>query len=144
MPGKEREGMHLLSGCMGANKKNRPGSPGRFSRFKSIECDFALISIQSGLGGDAEVLLNGSENLVAACAGFFDVAGFQGESQAFRRGVRLVNRDVAPPDPPVVPQVMVGVVIINSKSDFGLGFHLCDLFPVGDVLFTSVGILMFQ
>ena len=45
--------MHLLSGCMGANKKNRPGSPGRFSRFKSIECDFALISIQSGLGGVA-------------------------------------------------------------------------------------------
>ena len=90
------------------------------------------------------MLLNGGENLVAAGAGFFDVTGLQRESQAFRRGVRLVNRDVAPPDPPVVPQVMVGVVIINSKSDFGLGFHLCDLFPVGDVLFTSVGILMFQ
>jgi len=39
-----------------------------------------------------------------------------------------VNRNVAPPNPPVVPQVVVGVVIINSKSDFGLGFHLCDLF----------------
>jgi hypothetical protein len=119
---------HLLFDCTDTNRKNRPGNPGRFSSFKKIECDFALFSVQSGLGGDAEVLLNGGENLVAACAGFFDVAGFQGESQAFRRGVGLVNRDVAPPDPPVVPQVMVGVVIINSKSDFGLGFHLCDLF----------------
>ena len=90
------------------------------------------------------MLLDGGEHLVAAGAGFFDVTGLPRESQAFRRGVRLVNRDVAPPNPPVVPQVMVGVVIINSKSDFGLGFHLCDLFPVGDVLFTSVGILMFQ
>ena len=31
----------------------------------------------------------------------------------------LVNRNVAPPNPPVIPQVVVGVVIINSKSDFG-------------------------
>ena len=85
-------------------------------------------SVQLSSGGNAEVLLNGGENLVAAGAGFFDVTGLQGESQAFRRGIRLVNRDVAPPYPPVVPQVMVGVVIINSKSDFGLGFHLCDLF----------------
>ena len=68
------------------------------------------------------------ENLVATGAGFFNVTGFQRESQAFRRGVRLVNRNVAPPNPPVIPQVVVGVVIINSKSDFGLGFHLCDLF----------------
>ena len=74
------------------------------------------------------MLLNGGENLVATGAGFFNVTGLQRESQAFRRGVRLVNRNVAPPNPPVVPQVMVGVVIINSKSDFGLGFHLCDLF----------------
>ena len=36
-----------------------------------------------------------------AGAGFFDVTGLQRESQAFRRGVRLVNRDVAPPNPPV-------------------------------------------
>ena len=74
------------------------------------------------------MLLSGGENLVATGAGFFDITGFQLESQAFRRVVRLLNRNVAPPNPPVVPQVMVGVVIINSKSDFGLGFHLCDLF----------------
>ena len=74
------------------------------------------------------MLLNGGENLVATGAGFFNVTGFQRESQAFRRGVRLVNRNVAPANPPVIPQVVVGVVIINSKSDFGLGFHLCDLF----------------
>ena len=67
------------------------------------------------------MLLNGGENLVATGAGFFNVTGFQRESQAFRRGVRLVNRNVAPPNPPVIPQVVVGVVIINSKSDwFGL------------------------
>lgn len=82
----------------------------------------------SGLGGDAEVLLDRGENFVAAGASFFDVTGLQGESQAFRRGIRLVNRNMAPPHPPVVPEVVIGVVIINSKSDFGLGFHLCDLF----------------
>ena len=36
------------------------------------------------------MLLNGGENLVATGAGFFNVTGFQRESQAFRRGVRLV------------------------------------------------------
>lgn len=85
------------------------------------------------LGGDAEVLLNGGENLVAAGAGFFNVTGLQGEPQAFRRGVRLMNRNMAPPYPPVVPQVVIGVVIINSKSDFCLGFHLCDLFQWGRI-----------
>lgn len=74
------------------------------------------------------MLLDGCENLVATGAGFFDVTGLERKSQAFRRGVRLVNGDVAPPNAPVIPQVVIGVVIINSKSDFGLGFHLCDLF----------------
>lgn len=37
------------------------------------------------LRGNAEVLLDGGENLVAAGAGFFDVTGLQGESQAFSR-----------------------------------------------------------
>ena len=66
------------------------------------------------------MLLNGGENLVATGAGFFNVTGFQRESQAFRRGVRLVNRNVAPPNPPVVPQVVVRIFIVDTKRDFGL------------------------
>lgn len=73
------------------------------------------------------MLLNGGENLVATGAGFFNITGFQRESQAFRRGVRLVNRNVAPPNPPVVPQVMVVVVIIILRAILVWAF-ICVIF----------------
>lgn len=49
------------------------------------EVDVTCLDLLADLGGDAEVLLDGGENLVAARAGLFDVTGLQRESQAFSR-----------------------------------------------------------
>lgn len=62
-------------------KKNRSGMTGTV--FKEV--DVTCLDLLADLGGDAEVLLDGGENLVAAGAGFFDVTGLQRESQAFSR-----------------------------------------------------------
>lgn len=62
-------------------KKNRSGVTGTV--FKGV--DVTCLDLLADLGGNAEVLLDGGENLVAAGAGFFNVTGLQGESQAFGR-----------------------------------------------------------
>ena len=64
-----------------------------------------------------------SENPVAALAGLVDIAGLQLKTEPLGGRVRLVNGEVAPPDTPVVPKVMVGVVLIDSKRQFGFPFH---------------------
>ena len=72
------------------------------------------------VSGDAEVALNVLENAVAEAASFFDVAGAEGEAQAFCRSIRTVDCYMTPPNTAVVPQVVVQVVIIDTKRDFCL------------------------
>ena len=61
-----------------------------------------------------------SKDTVTQSARFFDVPGTEGESQALCGSVGLVHRYMAPPYTAVVPQVVVKVVIVNTKRDFGL------------------------
>lgn len=72
-------------------------------------------------GSYAKVALDVRKDTVAKRACFFDITGAQGEAQAFRRSIRLMNGNVAPPHTAVVPQVMVGIFVVNTKRDFGLG-----------------------
>lgn len=41
-----------------------------------------------------------------------------------------MDGDVAPPNPAVIPQVVVGVVIIDADGYFRLSFHVCLLIPL--------------
>lgn len=69
------------------------------------------------------MLGNLTENPVAPLAGLIDIPSFQGKAKPLGSCVRLVNGEVAPPDPAVIPKVMVGVVLIDSKRQFGFPFH---------------------
>lgn len=80
------------------------------------------------LSSNPEALLDCSENSIAARACLFDIASFEREAETFGRGVRLMNGHMTPPHASVVPEVVIRVFIVNSKSDFGLGFHLYDWF----------------
>ena len=64
--------------------------------------------------------LNIRENAVAQRACLLNVPGTQGEAQALSGSIGLVHRYMAPPYTAVVPQVVVKVVIVNTKRDFGL------------------------
>lgn len=71
-------------------------------------------------GSNAEVTLDILEDAVAETASLLDIARLEGEAQTLSRGIRFVNRHVAPPYAAVVPQVVVEVIIVDTKRDFGL------------------------
>lgn len=81
-----------------------------------------------GLSSNPEALLDSSEDSIAARASFFDIASFEREAETFGRRVRLVNGHMTPPHASVVPEVVIRVFVVNSESDFSLGFHLYDWF----------------
>ncbi len=60
---------------------------------------------------------------ISTLAGFFYVLGFQGKSHPFRCCIGLVNRNVTPPDATVVPEMMVGIFIIDFHDDFSAFLH---------------------
>lgn len=72
------------------------------------------------LGRDAEVPLYIRKDAIPERASLLDIPGTQGEAKAFRRCIGFVNCDVAPPHTPVVPQVVVEVVVVDTKRDFSL------------------------
>lgn len=74
-------------------------------------------------GSDLVVLRNLTENPVTALARLIDIARFQRKAQALGGSIRLVNREVTPPDTAVVPEVMIGVLLVNSKRELGFAFH---------------------
>jgi hypothetical protein len=69
------------------------------------------------------MLGNLAEDPIAALARLIDVAGLQGEAKPLGGRIRLMNGEVAPPHTAVVPKVMVGIVLIDSKRQFGFPFH---------------------
>ena len=75
---------------------------------------------QGGLCSDAKVALDVLEDAVAETTGALNIAGLERETQALSRSIRLVHRYVAPPDAAVVPQVVVKVVVIDTKRDLSL------------------------
>ena len=76
-------------------------------------------------GGYAEMPLYICKDAVAQGASFADIARTKRKAQTLCRGIRLVHRDMAPPHASVVPEVMVLVVIVDTKSNLGLlcGHH---------------------
>ena len=70
--------------------------------------------------------LDVDEDAVAKGACFLDVAGAKGEAKALGSGIRFVDGNMAPPHPPVVPEVMVLVLIVDTQSNsgFGCGWHV--------------------
>ena len=64
--------------------------------------------------------LNIRKDAVPQGAGFFYVPGAQRKAQTLCCGIRLVDCNVAPPYTAVIPQVVVDVVIVNTKRDFSL------------------------
>ncbi|QJE97977.1 hypothetical protein [Luteolibacter luteus] len=74
-------------------------------------------------GSNLVVFRDLAENPVAAFASLIHITRFQRKSEAFRSGIRLVDREVTPPDTPIVPEVMIGILLINSKRELGFAFH---------------------
>ena len=64
--------------------------------------------------------LNILEDTVAEATSFFDIARLEGEAQTLSCGIRFMNCHMAPPYTAVVPQVVVEVIIVDTKRDFGL------------------------
>ena len=60
------------------------------------------------------------KNTVAETTSLLDVASLEREAQALSSSIRLVHRHVAPPDTAIVPQVVVEVIIVDTKRDLGL------------------------
>ena len=71
-------------------------------------------------GSNAEMTLNILEDAVAETTSPLNITGFEGEAQALGRCIGLVHGYVAPPDTAVGPQVVVKVVVIDTKRDLGL------------------------
>ena len=71
-----------------------------------------------------EVALNVRKDAITQSASLLNIPGTQGEAETLCCGIRLMNRNVAPPYTAVIPQVVVKVVIVNTKRDFSLlGCH---------------------
>ena len=60
------------------------------------------------------------ENAVTQRTSLLDVPCAEGEAKALCGSIGLVNGNMAPPYTAVVPQVVVEVVIVNTKRDLGL------------------------
>ena len=75
---------------------------------------------QGDSGSNAEMALDVLEDAVAETTCALNIAGLEREAQALSRGVRLVHRYVAPPHAAVVPQVVVKVIVVDTKRDLGL------------------------
>ena len=82
------------------------------------ECFTGAVRLLSG--SNAEVALNVLENTVAKAASLLDVTSLQRETQTLCGSIRFVNRHMAPPYSAVIPQVVVQVIIVNTKRDFCL------------------------
>ena len=63
------------------------------------------------------------ENAITALTGLIDIAGFERETKTFGSCIWLVDSEVTPPDSTVVPEVMIRVVVVDSKSELGFAFH---------------------
>ena len=75
---------------------------------------------QGDSGSNAEMALDVLEDAVAETTCTLNIAGLERETQALSRCIRLVHRHVAPPYTTVVPQVVVEVVVVDTKRDLGL------------------------
>lgn len=64
--------------------------------------------------------LNIRKNAVTERASLLDVPGTQREAKALSRGIGLMDCNVAPPYTAVIPQVVVEVIIVNTKRDLSL------------------------
>ena len=69
------------------------------------------------------MLRNLSENPVPSLARLIDITRFQGKSQPLGGSIGLMNREVAPPNAPIIPKVMIGILLVNSKRELGFAFH---------------------
>ena len=81
------------------------------------------------------MLRNVSQNTVTPVTGTIKIPGLERKPQSLGCRIPFVHCKVAPPDPPVVPQVVVGVLIIHTQSEFGLisgHFQLCWLVRLMD------------
>lgn len=74
-------------------------------------------------GCDAEVALNVCKDTVTQGACFLNIPGSQGEAETFSCGIWFVDCDVAPPHTAIVPEVVVQIIIVDTKRDFGLLCH---------------------
>lgn len=72
------------------------------------------------------------EEFVPAAAGHVEVAGLQGNADAFGGVVRFVKREVTPPGSPVVPEVMVGILFVDPDRQLAGHALGVGLFPGGN------------
>jgi hypothetical protein len=66
------------------------------------------------------VALNIRKDTIAKRASFLNVPCTQREAQTFSSSVGLMDCDVTPPHTTIIPEVMVDIIVVNTKRDFGL------------------------
>jgi len=64
-----------------------------------------------------------SENSITTFAGLFHIARLQRKTKTLGRGIWLVNGEMAPPYTAVVPEVMIGIVVVDAERELGFAFH---------------------
>ncbi|MGE9269923.1 MAG: hypothetical protein ACQKBU_03895 [Verrucomicrobiales bacterium] len=64
------------------------------------------------------MLSNILKNFISAQPRFLDITGFQREAKTLSRGIRFMNREVAPPNASIVPEMMVWILLVDSESKF--------------------------
>lgn len=92
----------------------------QFFQTEGALCLFKLKNVSQcalrRLGCDIVVLGDFAEDSVTTFACFFDLAGFERKTKTLGSGIRFVNGQVAPPDSAIVPQMVVGVIFVDSNS----------------------------
>lgn len=78
---------------------------------------------RTGSGRNLVVLGDLLENSISAFAGLFHIASLQRKSETLGGRVRLVNGEVTPPHAAVIPEVMIGVVVVDAERELGFAFH---------------------
>lgn len=75
------------------------------------------------LSSDFVVLSDLLEDSVSSFAGLLYVAGLQRKAKSFGSRIWLVNSEVAPPYTAVVPEMMIGIVVVDAERELGFAFH---------------------
>ena len=80
--------------------------------------DVRVLLIHSGC--DAEVPLNIGKDAISKRASLLNIPCTEGKAKALCGSIRFMNSDVAPPYTAIIPQVVVEVVVVDTKRDFSL------------------------
>lgn len=101
-------------------RKNRQATK-RKSRMAQKPCGLKDIRILPNHSGcNTEVPLNIGKDAIPKRARLLNIPCTEGKAKTFCSSVGFMNSNVAPPHTAIIPQVVVEVVVVDTKRDFSL------------------------